>query len=264
MQTWWRAVVGYPASWVAIAAVVAAVVAILVVLQPPTLIAAAVIAVGGVAVVAWPITLSATGTLQQLQFKAPELPPLSDVELEKLRADLERPDDPRPAYQLQAIGEKRDNLDAVLDKRLKAGELTYARYQSTAQQVYLAVISNLREVEIAKGSISAIDPEYIDRRVLELESEGSVSADVEMRSLQDRPGGQGHLPAGTERIGHDTARSHRHLARRCAHRHRPAGCGGSHVRARGARRSRGQVRLHMITPTTRPATAAHPSSGEDR
>ena len=29
--------------------------------------------------------------------------------------------------------------------RLKEGELTYSRYQSTAQQVYLAVIGNLRE-----------------------------------------------------------------------------------------------------------------------
>ena len=186
MQTWWRAVVGYPASWVAIAAVVAAVVAILLLLEPPTLVGIGVIVVGEVAVVAWPITLSATGTLNQLQYKAPELPALREDELGKLQGDLDELDDPRPSYQLQAIGEKRDNLDAILDKRLQAGELTYARYQSTAQQVYLAVVSNLREVEIARRSISAINPEYIDTRIDELEQEGSVSADVEMRSLQDR------------------------------------------------------------------------------
>jgi hypothetical protein len=186
MQTWWRAVVGYPPSWIAIIAVVAAVAAILILLQPPTLIALAVVAVGGVAVVVWPLTLSATGTLQQLQYRAPELPSVSEQQLDALRADLERLDDPRPAYQLQAITEKRDNLDTILDKRLQAGELTYGRYQSTAQQVYLAVVGNLREVEIARRSISAINPDYIDARLLELEAEGSVSADVEMRSLQDR------------------------------------------------------------------------------
>ena len=46
-----------------------------------------------------------------------------------------------------------DGLHHVLKvthhERLTTGELTYSRYQSTAQQVYLAVVSNLREVGIA-------------------------------------------------------------------------------------------------------------------
>ena len=103
-----------------------------------------------------------------------------------LKRDLDRLEDERPAYQLQAIGEKRDNLVAMLDRRLEAGELTYARYLSTAQQVYLAVISNLREVVVAIGSISTIDPDYIDNRLEELRAEGSVSAEPEIRSLEDR------------------------------------------------------------------------------
>ncbi len=186
MKSWWRAVVGYPPSWAAIAAVVVAMLAILLLLEPSTLFTILVLAVGIVAIVAWPLLLSGTGTLQQLQFKVPKLPTVSETELVLLSAELERLDDPRPAHQLQAIGEKRDNLVAMLDRRLDSGELTYSRYLSTAQQVYLAVISNLREVAVAMGSISTIDPDYIDTRLAELQGEAGESTETEVSSLQDR------------------------------------------------------------------------------
>ena len=186
MQTWWRAVVSYPPSWIAIAAVVAAVVAILVLLEPSTLFTVIVIAAGVVAIIVWPLLLAASGTLNTLQYEAPKLPEVSEGELRILKAELSRLDDPRPAYQLDAIGEKRDNLVSVLDERLTAGELTYARYQSTAQQVYLAVVSNLREVAIAKKSISTINPDYIDARLAELQVEGGTDAETEISSLEDR------------------------------------------------------------------------------
>ena len=186
MRTWWRAVASYPPSWIAIAVVVVAVLAILVILQPPTLLAVVVVTIGGVAIAVWPVTLSATGTLRKLQYDAPKLPEVSETELRMLGDELDRLDDPRPAYQLQAISEKRDNLVAILDRRLQAGELTYARYQSTAQQVYLAVISNLREVSIAKKSISTIDPAYIDTRLAELKDEDGAESQAEISSLEDR------------------------------------------------------------------------------
>lgn len=186
MKTWWKAVVSYPPSWIAVAAVALAVVSILVVLEPPTLLAIVVVAVGIIAIVMWPLTLSATGTLRKLQFETPELPYVSEAELGALKRDLDRLGDERPAYQLQAIGEKRDNLVTMLDRRLEAGELTYARYLSTAQQVYLAVISNLREVVVAMGSISTIDPDYIDNRLEQLKEQGAASAAPEIRSLEDR------------------------------------------------------------------------------
>ena len=186
MKSWWKAVVSYPPSWVAIGVVVVAAAAILALLEPPPVLAIAVVVVGAVAVVLWPLTLSATGTLRQLQFETPELPHVSEAELGALKRDLDQLEDSRPAHQLQAIGEKRDNLVTMLDRRLKAGELTYARYLSTAQQVYLAVISNLREVVVAAGSVSTIDPDYIDDRLTELRADGSASAEPEIRSLEDR------------------------------------------------------------------------------
>jgi hypothetical protein len=186
MQTWWRAVASYPPSWMAIAAVILAVVAILVLLQPTALFTVIVIGAGAVAIVVWPLTLSATGTLEQLQYQAPKLPEFSESELERLTSDLEALHDPRPAYQLQSITEKRDNLIDILDTRLQPGELTHSRYESTAQQVYLAVISNLREVAIAEKSISAIEPEYIDSRLDDLKDADDTESEAEIRSLQDR------------------------------------------------------------------------------
>ena len=186
MLTWWRSVASYPPSWVAIAAVLLAVLAILLLLEPSALFTVVVIVAGIAAIVVWPLMLAASGTLNRLQYQAPKLPELSDGEMRILKSELDRLEDPRPAYQLEAIGEKRDNLTSILDERMDAGELTYARYQSTAQQVYLAVISNLREVAIARKSVSTINPDYIDARLAELQAEGSSDAEAEITSLEDR------------------------------------------------------------------------------
>lgn len=186
MKTWWHAVASYPPSWIALAAVVAAMVAIIVVLEPSTLFTVLVVVAGIVAIAVWPLLLATSGTLRTLQYRAPKLPEVSADELHTLRAELERLGDPRPARQLQAIGEKRDNLIDILDERLEAGELTYSRYQSTAQQVYLAVVGNLREVAIARKSVRTIDLDYIDSRLGELRTEDGADARAEIASLEDR------------------------------------------------------------------------------
>lgn len=186
MRTSWRAVITYPPTWIAIAVVLALVVLTIALLEPSLPVAAGVVAVGAIAIVAWPAGLAATGTLRRLQDRGPAWSAAGEGDVSKLRDELDRLEDPRPAYQLQAIGEKRDNLVAMLDSRLDAGELTYGRYRSVAQQVYLAVISNLREVAIARRSISAIDTEYIDARLADLTSGDGPRNEAEILSLQLR------------------------------------------------------------------------------
>lgn len=186
MKTWWRAVAAYPPTWVAMAVVAIAVVVALVLLGPPALLGAAVLLTGAVAVALWFVLLHATGTLSRLRQPDARLPEVGEIDVEVLAEELDRLEDPRPAYQLQAIVEKRDNLLAILGSRLDARELTYARYQSTAQQVYVAVITNLREVAIAKRSISTIDTDYIDARLERITSEDSPEVRVEISSLEDR------------------------------------------------------------------------------
>lgn len=168
------------------AVVVIAVAAALVLLGPPAFLGLAVIGIGAVAIAMWLVILSATGTLHRLRQRDAGLPEVAEMDVRVLAEELDRLEDPRPAYQLQAIGEKRDNLVAILGSRLDTRELTYARYHSTAQQVYVAVLSNLREVAIAKRSISTIDTDYIDGRLARLMSDDSSDAQVEISSLKDR------------------------------------------------------------------------------
>jgi hypothetical protein len=186
MKSWWKAVVAYPATWIAIALVGLGIWIILALLEPPFFMTVILLAIGAVAIIAWPIAMSATGTLARLQFEVPKLPELGAEEMAQLTAELQALDDSRPASQLQAIQEKRDNLVEVLNRRLVAGELTYARYMSTAQQVYLAALDNLSEVAVAMRSISAIDNEYIDSRLEDLADQQGETADAERVSLNDR------------------------------------------------------------------------------
>ncbi len=186
MKSWWKAVVAYPATWIAIALVALGIWLILALLEPPFFMTVILLAIGAVAIIAWPIAMSATGTLARLQFEAPKLPEVGEEEMAQLTAELEGLDDPRPANQLKAIQEKLDNLVEVLNRRLEAGELTYARYRSTAQQVYLAALDNLSEVAVALRSISAIDNKYIDSRLEDLADQEGETADAERASLNDR------------------------------------------------------------------------------
>jgi len=186
MKSWWKAVVAYPATWIAIALVALGIWIILALLEPPFFMTVILLVIGAVAIIAWPIAMSATGTLARLQFEAPKLPEVGAEEMAQLTAELGALDDPRPANQLKAIQVKRDNLVEVLNRRLEAGELTYARYLSTAQQVYLAALDNLSEVAVALRSISAIDNEYINARLEDLASQEGETADAERASLNDR------------------------------------------------------------------------------
>jgi hypothetical protein len=186
VKSWWRAVVKYPATWLAIALVVVAVWAILAWFQPPTVMAVIVVVLGVIAVAVWPVAMSATGTLTRLQF---EVPKLSDVDangLVALEQELEALDDERPVHQLRAMRDKRNNLIDVLNRRLDAGELTYARYLTTAQQVYLSALDNLHEIAISLRSISTIDRDYIETRLAELHSQSSDSAQSERASIEGR------------------------------------------------------------------------------
>ncbi len=82
--------------------------------------------------------------------------------------------------------EKRNNLVEVLNSRLDSGELTYARYLTTAQQVYLSALDNLREVAIALRTISTIDRDYVEGRLSELTDSSADSAVRERTSLEGR------------------------------------------------------------------------------
>jgi hypothetical protein len=161
---------------------------VLTVLDPPGFFVAILIVLAIVAAVAWPFTMSATGTLAKLQFEIPRVEDVDPAEIAALRAELAPLGDTQPTEQLDALLSKRLSLINVLQRRLDAGELTYARYLSASQQVFASALDNLHEVAVAYESISTIDETYIDRRLVELAADDSdlESADRERATLERR------------------------------------------------------------------------------
>jgi hypothetical protein len=188
MKSWWRAVVSYPPTWVAVVVLGATVWLVLEVIDPPGIFVGVLIGLTVVAAVAWPFTMSATGTLSKLQFEVPRVEEIDPQEIATLRAELDALADTQPAEQLDALLQKRQSLINVLQRRLDAGELTYGRYLATSQQVFNSALDNLHEIALASESISTIDETYIDRRLAELDGDDSdaESADRERATLERR------------------------------------------------------------------------------
>jgi hypothetical protein len=161
---------------------------VLEVIDPPGIFVGVLIGLTVVAAVAWPFTMSATGTLSKLQFEVPRVEEVDPQEIATLRAELDALADTQPAEQLDALLQKRQSLINVLQRRLDAGELTYGRYLATSQQVFSSALDNLHEIALASESISTIDETYIDRRLAELDGDDSdaESADRERATLERR------------------------------------------------------------------------------
>ena len=73
-------------------------------------------------------------------------------EIASLRAELGALADTQPTEQLDALLQKRQSLINVLQHRLDAGELTYARFLGTSQQVFSSALDKLHEVGVAAES----------------------------------------------------------------------------------------------------------------
>ena len=188
MKSWWRAVISYPPTWIAAAVLGSVVWAMIALFDPPAILVAVLVGLAFLGAVTWPLTMSATGTLNKLQFAIPRIEDVDPTELDALTADLNALDDTQPAEQLAALQQKRQSLVKVLERRLDAGELTYSRYLATSQQVYNSAFHNLEEVAVAYESISSIDENYIERRLTELATDDSdrASSDRERTTLEQR------------------------------------------------------------------------------
>jgi hypothetical protein len=188
VTSWSKAVVRYPPTWIAAVVLGATVWLILTVLDPPAMFVVVLVVLAVVAAIAWPLTMSATGTLTKLQFEVPRVEEINPEEIAALRTELDALADTQPSEQLDALLQKRQSLINVLQRRLDAGELTYARYLSTSQQVFASALDNLHEIALASESISTIDEDYIARRLTELDGDDSdaESADRERATLERR------------------------------------------------------------------------------
>jgi hypothetical protein len=62
-----------------------------------------------------------------------------------------------------------ENFRHVLVEKLNPDEITFSRFLTTAEQVNLAVLDSLQSIATRLKSIGAIDPKYIESRILALE-----------------------------------------------------------------------------------------------
>lgn len=77
--------------------------------------------------------------------------------IENLNSEFKQVDLPEASAQLELFKTKYDNFVKILDKKLVPGELTYNRYLSIAEQVFLGGLDNLESAALAMHSISAIN-----------------------------------------------------------------------------------------------------------
>lgn len=90
--------------------------------------------------------------------------------------------------QLEHIQKRLETLQEILADKVDARELISTRYLGVAEQVYLSVLGNLRDLIPILKSAGTIDPDYIFHRLNELQRlENPVDADrEELETLKKR------------------------------------------------------------------------------
>jgi hypothetical protein len=63
-----------------------------------------------------------------------------------------------------------DNFREILEQSFGSGRLDYGRIWGASEQAYLGVLDNLKQVVTVLKSLSTIDPDYIERRLRQLDA----------------------------------------------------------------------------------------------
>lgn len=103
--------------------------------------------------------------------------------LKDLTEKLTRLDHQEGLKQVELFRDKYDNFVGILDQKLAPGELTYNRYLTIAEQVFLAGLDNLEASALAIDSVSAIDSEHIEAEVARINALPAPS-DIDSSRLQ--------------------------------------------------------------------------------
>ena len=110
----------------------------------------------------------------------------AEPDLDALAQGLARAGGQQAAEQLALLARKMDTVRAVLLKRLDEGEITFQRYLLTAEQVYLAGLDNLREIEVPLTAQSGMDAGYMKRRREALAGADDARSTVEKEAIAQR------------------------------------------------------------------------------
>jgi hypothetical protein len=185
-----RALLSFPPTWLVLLVTAVAEWSFFSWFQPSPVMAAAALVLGAVLLLLWPIVASRAAAFSSAYYGMPSRPDRdSPASLAELADDLKQLGAAQGAQQLQKVAPLLENLRAVLNRRLSAGELTYGRYLGAAEQVSNSVIDNLRDVDVTLRSIRNIDAEGIAARLKQLRGGGGFVREEqrrEIKSLEER------------------------------------------------------------------------------
>jgi len=108
------------------------------------------------------------------------------VQAKDIRAALEETGSAEGARQFARLGDKFAAFRRMLSDKLRPGELTYARYLGTAEQVYLSALDNLGVIAGLLRSAGAIDEPYVRQRVQDLQGRSDAHSKRELKALEQR------------------------------------------------------------------------------
>lgn len=106
--------------------------------------------------------------------------------LRHLKLTLQDVDATAELNQLQRLQAKYDTFEELLRRKLNPAELSFNRYLSMAEQVFLAALDNLKRIADLKKSIAAIDEKHTRKRIGKLGNAAAASLIQEREVLTDR------------------------------------------------------------------------------
>lgn len=120
-----------------------------------------------------------------IQFRK-ELEKRRNDALKHLTTDLKAINNEQALQQVTLFRDKYDNFNAILDKKLDVTELTYNRYLTIAEQVFLNGLDNLENAAMALKSISTIDLNRINNELEKLLKDKSKDSQERINELSTR------------------------------------------------------------------------------
>lgn len=106
--------------------------------------------------------------------------------LKHLENELQDIENEQAVNQVKLFRSKYNNFHSILDRKLDVTELTYNRYLSIAEQVFLNGLDNLENAAITLKSISTIDTQRIGNELKKLEHENTSNSTQRMNELKMR------------------------------------------------------------------------------
>jgi len=101
-----------------------------------------------------------------------------------LHSEIDEKTLPSARSQLADFKNKFETFVDVLDDRFNPGELTFIRYMSVAEQVYLSGLDNLRNAVISSKAIQSTDKNVLTSRLEKLGA--STNDEIERAALSER------------------------------------------------------------------------------